>query len=154
MSLYALIRNSYDPVSKEFNLSTSDIELEGHLDGNLCRCTGYKPILQAAKTFVTEDLKGKIAVPASSLETGEPLVTACPDIPYHSDIIPKDFAQTKVSCGRPGGCCRDAPKPEVQKDPKDVSDDSSESKSVGHSSESITSTPPSEPVAEAPIEGE
>ena len=35
--------------------------MEGHLDGNLCRCTGYKPILQAAKTFVTEDLKGQLA---------------------------------------------------------------------------------------------
>jgi xanthine dehydrogenase/oxidase len=60
MSLYAMIRNSYVPATKEFRLSESDVELEGHLDGNLCRCTGYKPILQAAKTFITEDLKGKI----------------------------------------------------------------------------------------------
>ena len=68
MSLYALIRNSYDPVIKEFRLDESDIELEGHLDGNLCRCTGYKPILQAAKTFITEDLKGTIAVGESLKE--------------------------------------------------------------------------------------
>ncbi|KAH9212203.1 xanthine dehydrogenase [Leptodontidium sp. 2 PMI_412] len=61
MSLYALIRNSYNPITDEYHLSASDIELEGHLDGNLCRCTGYKPILEAAKTFITEDLKGKIA---------------------------------------------------------------------------------------------
>lgn len=37
MSLYALVRNAYDPNSKCFHLSERDIELEGHLDGNLCR---------------------------------------------------------------------------------------------------------------------
>ncbi|OCK73770.1 hypothetical protein K432DRAFT_430402 [Lepidopterella palustris CBS 459.81] len=61
MSLYALIRNSYDTVTQTFHLSSRDIEQEGHLDGNLCRCTGYKPILQAAKTFVTEDLKAQLS---------------------------------------------------------------------------------------------
>ena len=48
MSLYALLRNSYNPETKSFHLSAHDIEMEGHLDGNLCRCTGYKPILNAA----------------------------------------------------------------------------------------------------------
>ncbi|PYH47035.1 xanthine dehydrogenase [Aspergillus saccharolyticus JOP 1030-1] len=52
MSLYALIRNAYDPRTQTFTLSEDDIEMKGHLDGNLCRCTGYKPILQAAKTFL------------------------------------------------------------------------------------------------------
>lgn len=36
MSLYALIRNSYR--DGKFRLSSSDVELQGHLDGNLCRC--------------------------------------------------------------------------------------------------------------------
>lgn len=36
MSLYALIRNSYQ--NGKFHLTPSDVELEGHLDGNLCRC--------------------------------------------------------------------------------------------------------------------
>lgn len=36
MSLYALIRNSYR--DGRFHLTHSDLELEGHLDGNLCRC--------------------------------------------------------------------------------------------------------------------
>lgn len=58
--------------SAKGSLSVADIELEGALDGNLCRsalalptptsfadrttrrCTGYKPILDAAKTFVGE----------------------------------------------------------------------------------------------------
>ena len=39
MSLYALIRNSYR--DGRFHLSHSDLELEGHLDGNLCRCVSY-----------------------------------------------------------------------------------------------------------------
>ena len=31
------------------NLSSA--KLQEHLDGNLCRCTGYRPILDAAKTL-------------------------------------------------------------------------------------------------------
>nr|POE96473.1 xanthine dehydrogenase [Quercus suber] len=42
MSLYALLRNNEDP---------SDLEVEEAFDGNLCRCTGYRPILDAAQSF-------------------------------------------------------------------------------------------------------
>ena len=42
MSLYALLRNESDP---------SELEVEEAFDGNLCRCTGYRPILDAAQTF-------------------------------------------------------------------------------------------------------
>ncbi|CAG8449874.1 8682_t:CDS:10 [Ambispora leptoticha] len=45
MSLYALLRNNPEP---------SEIEIEDCLDGNLCRCTGYRPILDAAKTFASD----------------------------------------------------------------------------------------------------
>lgn len=41
MSLYALLRNNPNP---------SEEEIEECFDGNLCRCTGYRPILDAAKT--------------------------------------------------------------------------------------------------------
>ncbi|KAF2650067.1 xanthine dehydrogenase/oxidase [Lophiostoma macrostomum CBS 122681] len=124
MSLYALVRNAYDPETKKFKLSERDIELEGHLDGNLCRCTGYKPILQAAKTFITEDLKGKLADES----------TAPDDAKVDREVL--DLAQTgcgsasKGSCGRPGGCCRDGPS------------DSSSSDSI-----SPASTPPTEPTS-------
>ncbi|KKY26043.1 putative xanthine dehydrogenase [Diplodia seriata] len=69
MSLYAVVRNAYNPETQEFDLTEDTIEREGHLDGNLCRCTGYKPILQAAKTFVTEDLKGRLAAEKESSKT-------------------------------------------------------------------------------------
>ncbi|KAE9987985.1 hypothetical protein EG328_000929 [Venturia inaequalis] len=42
MSLYALLRNNSTP---------SEHDVEEAFDGNLCRCTGYRPILDAAQTF-------------------------------------------------------------------------------------------------------
>lgn len=45
MSLYALLRN---------NSSPSEHDVEEAFDGNLCRCTGYRPILDAAHTFSAE----------------------------------------------------------------------------------------------------
>lgn len=110
MSLYALIRNSYDPVREVFNLSERDIELEGHLDGNLCRCTGYKPILAAAKTFVLEDLKGKLAEPATNEDLSMKRDPGDADFRYRSENVPQELLKkSAVSCGRPGGCCKDTP---------------------------------------------
>ncbi|KAJ3223048.1 hypothetical protein HK099_001575 [Clydaea vesicula] len=43
MSLYALLRN---------NPSATDHDIEESFDGNLCRCTGYRPILDGAKKFL------------------------------------------------------------------------------------------------------
>ncbi|KAF2768208.1 xanthine dehydrogenase [Teratosphaeria nubilosa] len=42
MSMYALLRNNEEP---------SELEIEEAFDGNLCRCTGYRPILDAAQSF-------------------------------------------------------------------------------------------------------
>lgn len=50
MSLYALLRNDTSP---------TELEVEEAFDGNLCRCTGYRPILDAAQTFSKEKACGK-----------------------------------------------------------------------------------------------
>ncbi|KAI5102079.1 xanthine dehydrogenase/oxidase, partial [Silurus meridionalis] len=42
MSMYALLRNNYQPTVQE---------IEEAFQGNLCRCTGYRPILEGYKTF-------------------------------------------------------------------------------------------------------
>nr|GFD56054.1 hypothetical protein [Tanacetum cinerariifolium] len=79
--------------------------MQGHLDGNLCRCTGYKPILNAAKTFVTNDLQGQLA------EDDEPTTADAEKLAREVVNFTRTSSagQSKVSCGRPGGCCRDRP---------------------------------------------
>lgn len=42
MSMYTLLRQSPKPNMKE---------LEEAFQGNLCRCTGYRPIIEGFKTF-------------------------------------------------------------------------------------------------------
>ncbi|KAF1982852.1 hypothetical protein K402DRAFT_466465 [Aulographum hederae CBS 113979] len=105
MSLYALVRNAWDGEEGVFRLSERDVEMEGCLDGNLCRCTGYKPILQAAKTFITEDLEGRLVSESDEDEKGMDGVEGGGG--SGDDCV--DVAASKgTSCGRPGGCCRDS----------------------------------------------
>ena len=49
MSMYTLLRNDPAPSAEK---------LEHGFDGNLCRCTGYRPILDAAKTFACDGAGG------------------------------------------------------------------------------------------------
>ncbi|CAF0832214.1 unnamed protein product [Didymodactylos carnosus] len=48
MSLYGTLNNIEAPTEKD---------IEDSFDGNLCRCTGYRPILDAAKTFACNTTK-------------------------------------------------------------------------------------------------
>jgi len=102
MSLYALLRNAYDPLAQRYVLSEEMVELEGALDGNLCRCTGYKPILDAAKSFVREDLGGVVFEGEKKTKVGG-----------EGESSGSDIFGAKGSgagnCGRPGGCCKDSP---------------------------------------------
>ncbi|RZB77506.1 xanthine dehydrogenase, partial [Asbolus verrucosus] len=45
MSMYTLLRNSPKPTMKEMEVA---------FQGNLCRCTGYRPIIEGYKTFTEE----------------------------------------------------------------------------------------------------
>uniref|UniRef100_A0A8B9TAG9 xanthine dehydrogenase n=1 Tax=Anas platyrhynchos TaxID=8839 RepID=A0A8B9TAG9_ANAPL len=47
MSIYTLLRNYPEPTSEQMTAA---------LAGNLCRCTGYRPILDACKTFCKESV--------------------------------------------------------------------------------------------------
>ncbi|KAG2330892.1 hypothetical protein Bca52824_002072 [Brassica carinata] len=47
MSMYALLRSNKNPPSEE--------EIEESLAGNLCRCTGYRPIVDAFRVFAKTD---------------------------------------------------------------------------------------------------
>ncbi|KAL2835330.1 Molybdopterin-binding domain of aldehyde dehydrogenase-domain-containing protein [Aspergillus pseudoustus] len=105
MSLYAVIRNAFDADTGTFKLSADDIESKGHLDGNLCRCTGYKPIFQAAKTFITEDLRAGISIEPSQLAGSSEAV----EHDYTDSASSASRPGTSGSCGRPGGCCKDSP---------------------------------------------
>ncbi|XP_063775025.1 xanthine dehydrogenase/oxidase isoform X2 [Pseudophryne corroboree] len=49
MSLYALLRNTPQPSMEE---------IENAFQGNLCRCTGYRPILQGFRTFTKDGCCG------------------------------------------------------------------------------------------------
>ncbi|CAK7265989.1 hypothetical protein SEPCBS119000_001792 [Sporothrix epigloea] len=51
MSLYALLRNNNQP---------TEHDIEEAFDGNLCRCTGYRSILDAAQTFSISATNGCI----------------------------------------------------------------------------------------------
>ncbi len=106
MSIYAMIRNAWDPDLKVFRLSASTVELEGHLEGNLCRCTGYKPIIAAMKTFIVEDLKSHIleegCAEESTLSAETEAYTA-----HSSEQVTDGVNKRLPACGRPGGCCRD-----------------------------------------------
>ncbi|KAI3481440.1 hypothetical protein L1887_56142 [Cichorium endivia] len=89
MSLYATVRNGYG------HLTEADIEHS--LDGCLCRCTGYRPILDAAKSFATvkSDKNGASASNDTSDESDE----AEPSTPPEADLI------TRTPCAKGDDCC-------------------------------------------------
>lgn len=138
MSLYALLRNAYDPDTKTYRLTEEMVEMEGALDGNLCRCTGYKPILEAAKSFVREELNGVVLEgPQSASETPEDGLGGNWTADAH---VPK-----QESCGRPGGCCRDKAASPSSEDEERESASSTE----GEKESSAATTPDEVPLSGA-----
>lgn len=68
-----------------------------------CSQTGYKPIFEAARTFIVEDLNGVISESNSHAENPNP----SPPLSENDDENILRIANKPGSCGRPGGCCRD-----------------------------------------------
>ncbi|KAF3452547.1 hypothetical protein FNV43_RR02980 [Rhamnella rubrinervis] len=63
MSMYALLRSSQTPPSEE--------QIEECLAGNLCRCTGYRPIIDAFRVFAKTDNTLYTDISSVSLQEGE-----------------------------------------------------------------------------------
>ena len=93
MAFYSLLR------ANDHNLSMKDIEQK--FDGNLCRCTGYRPILDAAKTFANDVNSQHCCAPTSDIE----------DLVVRTDTCSK----LKASACNPPVCDVDIPFPEALK---------------------------------------
>ncbi|KAL2142803.1 hypothetical protein VTI28DRAFT_697 [Corynascus sepedonium] len=78
MSLYALLRNNEAP---------TEHDIEEAFDGNLCRCTGYRPILDAAQTF--------------SVRKGAGMANGCGNAKANGG------SGCCMENGNGGGCCKD-----------------------------------------------
>lgn len=62
MSMYTLLRQNFKPKMKE---------LEEAFQGNLCRCTGYRPIIEGYKTFTEEwELKQNLKGSSNGMSNG------------------------------------------------------------------------------------
>jgi len=89
MSMYSLLRNNATP---------SAAEVEHSIDGNLCRCTGYRPILDAFKTFcpATEGEQGSKGC-CKQVKDGEvPPYASAPEIPFPPQLMPGAFESSDL----------------------------------------------------------
>jgi xanthine dehydrogenase/oxidase len=76
----------------------TQIEIERMLDGNLCRCTGYRPILYAMRHFASDW--------TADDEAGSIVCTADPDLPHSDQIaaptLPPDLGLSPAPFERDG----------------------------------------------------
>ncbi|XP_062972241.1 aldehyde oxidase-like [Elgaria multicarinata webbii] len=90
MSIYALLRNQVEPTSQQMTEA---------LAGNLCRCTGYRPIIDGCKTFCKESFC------CQNKENGD----CCLDQENHLPLLPSEEKEESLCCQNKenGGCCLD-----------------------------------------------
>jgi len=87
MSMYALLRTNATP---------SKAEVEHCVDGNLCRCTGYRPILDAFKTFCPATGEGQEEAAhggcCKEIKDGEvPPYAQTAELPFPPQLLPEAF---------------------------------------------------------------
>ncbi|CAG0889280.1 unnamed protein product [Darwinula stevensoni] len=92
MSMYTLLRNDSSP---------SIHDMDEYLQGNLCRCTGYRPIIEGLKTFTSEfkcckgENGGECAC-MNSADTTTPEEEEHPRLVQPSHLVPYDPTQEPI----------------------------------------------------------
>lgn len=84
MSMYALLRNNIEPDLKD---------IQKALQANLCRCTGYRPIIDGYKTFIKESPKACQMGDRCCKITGNKIEDKLFDV---SQFIPYDPSQEPI----------------------------------------------------------
>ncbi|XP_023475059.2 xanthine dehydrogenase/oxidase isoform X1 [Equus caballus] len=90
MSMYTLLRNQPEPTMEE---------IEDALQGNLCRCTGYRPILQGFRTFARDGgcCGGKGDNPNCCMnQKKDQTVTLSPSLFNPEEFMPLDPTQEPI----------------------------------------------------------
>lgn len=95
MSMYALLRSSHTPPTED--------QIEESLAGNLCRCTGYRPIVDAFRVFAKTNDQAYTDRSSLSLEGGEFI---CPSTgkpcSCGSNTVGKDASKQMICSDRYG----------------------------------------------------
>ncbi|KAK1333174.1 hypothetical protein QTO34_006711 [Cnephaeus nilssonii] len=91
MSMYTLLRNQPEPTMEE---------IEDAFQGNLCRCTGYRPILQGFRTFARVSGCPRTSV-ALLLKQQHPAITVGRD----AKGLCITEKREKMARWQDGGCC-------------------------------------------------
>ncbi|XP_013383775.1 xanthine dehydrogenase/oxidase-like, partial [Lingula anatina] len=84
MSMYTLLRNKPKPTEEE---------VENIFQGNLCRCTGYRPILEGFKTFSKDEPCGMGSKCCKNQTSNEEHVL---DVAEPCDFVPVDTTQEPI----------------------------------------------------------
>ncbi|KAI5125185.1 xanthine dehydrogenase/oxidase isoform X1 [Manis pentadactyla] len=90
MSMYTLLRNQPEPTVED---------IEDNFQGNLCRCTGYRPILQGFRTFARDGgcCGGKGSSPNCCMnKKKDQTVTLSPSLFNPEEFIPLDPTQEPI----------------------------------------------------------
>eukprot|EP01112_Ceratiomyxa_fruticulosa_P007100 TRINITY_DN1832_c0_g1_i2.p1 TRINITY_DN1832_c0_g1~~TRINITY_DN1832_c0_g1_i2.p1 ORF type:complete len:1364 (-),score=294.56 TRINITY_DN1832_c0_g1_i2:173-4264(-) len=100
MALYAFLRE---------NPKATPMQIEEAFDGNLCRCTGYRPILDAARTFAcsdeneahTHEFEGLSLTEKKSAEKTEKSAGGCGDCENNPDCCMNKTKREGTHCSSP-----------------------------------------------------
>lgn len=94
MSMYSLLRSSQTPPTEE--------QIEESLAGNLCRCTGYRPIVDAFQVFAKTNDAIYTSMTSMSLEEGKFVCpsTGKPCSCGMKNVSNADTCEKSVACGK------------------------------------------------------